>query len=382
MALLVWIIGISERSGGILSEPATEETACRAALEQGLKKEARTMKSGSKRNPQFSIFLLFALALMSNLVAAPRPGPQEAGAAYRALGEKIPSLLRKALVPGISIAVLDNSRVVWQGNFGIKDSDTGAPVKENTVFEAASLSKPVFAYGVMKLVARKRLDLDKPLVEMISEADLHAAYPPTKEGDLRYKKITPRMVLTHCTGFPNWFGGRPMSFLFDPGERFSYSGEAYTFLSAAVQAITGKTFNDFMRETVFGPLGMKNSSYIWMESYDQQFAAAHDVLGRRTQRGKRTVALPGASLYTTAADYARFLVALGSGEGLSRETWQEMIRPQIAVRGRDGKGEINFQHIGRISCFMRSPSSARAPLQAVSSASDKMHYVLEHITGD
>ena len=133
-----------------------------------------------------------------------------------------------------------------------------------------------------------------------------------------------------------------MSFLFDPGERFSYSGEAYTFLAVTVQAITGKSFNDFVRAMVFEPLGMKNSSYVWRESYDSQFAASHDILGRRTQRSKRTVPLAGASLYITAADYARFLVALGSGEGISRETWQEIIRPQIAARGRDGKGEINF----------------------------------------
>jgi Tfp pilus assembly protein PilF len=150
------------------------------------------------------------------------------------------------------------------------------------------------------------------------------------------------MVLTHCTGFPNWFGDRPMSFLFDPGERFSYSGEAYTFLAVTVRAITGRSFNEFMREMVFEPLGMKDSSYVWRASYDSQFAASHDILGRRTQRGKSLVPRAGASLYVTAADYARFLIALGSGEGLSKETWKEMTRPQIAVRGKDGKGDVNF----------------------------------------
>jgi CubicO group peptidase (beta-lactamase class C family)/Tfp pilus assembly protein PilF len=302
------------------------------------------MKAGSKLNQQLITPLRFihVFVFVSNLMAALPAIPQEAGALEKTLAEKIPPLLSKALVPGISLAVLDNSRIAWQGCYGMKNADTGEPVKNDTVFEAASLSKPVFAYGVMKLVDQKKLNLDKPLAELISEADLHTAYPPTKDGDLRYKKITPRMVLTHCTGFPNWFGDRPMSFLFDPGERFSYSGEAYTFLAVTVQAITGKSFNDFMRDMVFEPLGMKNSSYVWRETFDQQFAASHDMLGRRTQRGKATVPRAGASLYITAADYARFLVALGSGEGLSRETWQEMIRPQIAVRGRDGKGEINF----------------------------------------
>jgi CubicO group peptidase (beta-lactamase class C family) len=302
------------------------------------------MRIGLKSSQQLTnlLHIILALVSLSPLFVALSAVTQEAGTLDKTLGDKIPPLLRKALVPGISIAVLDDGRVVWEGYFGVKNAETGEPVKDDTVFEAASLSKPVFAYGVMKLVDRKKLDLDRPLVELISEADLHAAYPPTKDGDSRYRKITARMVLTHCTGFPNWFGDRPMSFLFDPGERFSYSGEAYTFLAVTVQAITGKSFNDFMREMAFEPLGMKNSSYVWRESYDKQFAASHDMLGRRTQRGKVTVPRAGASLYTTAADYARFLAALGSGEGLSRETWQEMIRPQIAVRGRDGKGEINF----------------------------------------
>ena len=302
------------------------------------------MKARRRLSQQLGILLRYILvpAFLLNLSIALPAAPQDAGAPGKALGDKVPELLRRALVPGISIVVLDGGRVAWQGSFGVKNADTGEPVRDDTVFEAASLSKPVFAYGVMKLVDRKKLDLDKPLAELVSEADLNAAYPPTKGGDLRYKKITPRMVLSHCTGFPNWFGSRPMSFLFDPGERFSYSGEAYTFLAITVQAITGKSFNDFVREMVFEPLGMKNSSYVWRESFDIQFAASHDILGRCTQRSKRTVPLAGASLYITAADYARFLVALGSGEGLSRETWQEMIRPQIAVRGRDGKGEINF----------------------------------------
>jgi len=302
------------------------------------------MKGRPKRSQQLNALLQFILVTMSitNLVAALPAGPQATGALAQKLGETIPPLLRKALVPGISIAIIEDGRLAWQGCFGSKNADTGEPVKEDTVFEAASMSKPVFAYGLMKLVDQKKLDLDKPLAELISEANLHTAYPPTKGGDPRYKKITARMVLTHCTGFPNWFGSRPMSFLFDPGERFSYSGEGFTFLAVTVEAITGKPFNDFMRDMVFEPLGMKDSSYVWRESYDRQFASSHDILGRRTQRGKSTVPLPGASLYSTAADYARFLVALGSGEGLSREAWQEMIRPQITVRGRDGKGDVNF----------------------------------------
>ena len=162
------------------------------------------MKTGPRLRQQLSILLRYILvpAFMFNLSIALPAAPQEAGALGKALGDKVPELLRRALVPGISIVVLDNGRVAWQGSFGVKNADTGEPVKDDTVFEAASLSKPVFAYGVMKLVDRKKLDLDKPLAELVSEANLNSAYPPTKGGDLRYKKITPRMVLTSLHRFP------------------------------------------------------------------------------------------------------------------------------------------------------------------------------------
>ncbi len=160
-----------------------------------------------------SLRLTFVLVTVPCLTAAAPAIPEEAEIFYEARAEKIPPLLGRALVPGISIAVLDEGRVAWQSSFGVKNAETGERVNDDTVFEAAPLSKPVFAYAVMKLVDQKKLDLDTPLAQLISEADLNSAYPPTREGDRRYRKITARMVLTHCTVFPNWFNNRPMSFL-------------------------------------------------------------------------------------------------------------------------------------------------------------------------
>jgi CubicO group peptidase (beta-lactamase class C family) len=256
--------------------------------------------------------------------------------AVRLIQSELPSLLTQTFVPGATIALIEGGSVAWRGAFGSKNAATGEPMTLDTVFEAASLSKPVFAYGVMKLVGRGLLDLDKPLVEYIDEASLFEAYPPTRDGDPRYKKITARHVLTHSTGFPNWFRGNRMVINFDPGTRFSYSGEAYSFLAAVVAKITGKTFNDFMAETVLTPLGMEDSSYIWLDKYEKRFSAAHDFAGSRVDRRKAARPTPGASLYTTASDYAKFLVAVLSGRDLTESAWKSMLSPQIDVHAQVG----------------------------------------------
>jgi len=257
--------------------------------------------------------------------------------------KELPDLLRQAFVPGATLALIEGRSVVWQGAFGLRDAETGEPMTLDTVFEAASLSKPVFAYGVMKLVGRGLLDLDKPLIEYIDEASLNQVYPPTRNGDARYKKITARHVLTHSTGFPNWFRGRPMTFSFDPGAKFSYSGEAYNLLAAVVSKITGKSFNDFMAETVLTPLGMEDSSYVWLDKYEKRFSGAHNFTGHRVKRGRAVRPTPGASLYTTALDYAKFLAALLEGRDLAPAAWKSMLSPQIDVFARAGKKEKVFE---------------------------------------
>jgi CubicO group peptidase (beta-lactamase class C family)/Tfp pilus assembly protein PilF len=281
--------------------------------------------------------LLFVLYLAFTLSAWAQALPRQSSWGDELSGP-VKSWLQDALVPGISIAIIEEGRISWQGAFGTKNAETGEPVTEATVFEAASMSKPVFAYAVLKLVDKGALDLDKPLADYLAGADMKTIYPPVASAsDDRWKKITARMVLTHRTGFPNWFSGSTMRFVYDPGQRFSYSGEGFSLLGAAVSVITGRSLNALLQETVFDPLQMNASSYVWRPDYDTSFTAGHDMLGQRTQRGKRTQFMPGASLYTTAGDYARFLLALGSGDGLTEKTWREMTSAQVEVMARDDK---------------------------------------------
>ena len=240
------------------------------------------------------------------------------------LDKSLPDLMAKGAVPGLSIALIRDRTTYWVHSFGVRDAKSGQPVTEETIFEAASLSKPVFAYGVLKLVDQGKLDLDTPLTRYLS--------PPYIEGDDRLENITARYVLSHRTGFPNWRGdGNALTIRFTPGERFSYSGEGFVYLQKVVEKVTGRALNDYMAEAVFVPLRMKSSSYVWRDDYDRRTATGHDGDGQTREKSKPKEANAAASLHTTAADYALFVEAVMKGTGLKPKTVREMETPQIAV---------------------------------------------------
>jgi len=212
------------------------------------------------------------------------------------LERDIPELMKKDGVPGLAIAVIRAGKTAWLHGFGMKELKTGQPVTGETVFEAASLSKPVFTYGVLKLVEQGKLGLDVPLTTYLPK--------PFVAGDERLAKITARIVLSHRTGFPNWPNDDGVSIYFTPGERFSYSGEGYIYLQRVVEKITGKPLNEYMTQTVFTPLGMNSSSYVWRPDFDALTATGHDSDGKPTELVKPTEALAASTLNTTAKDYA------------------------------------------------------------------------------
>jgi len=239
------------------------------------------------------------------------------------LERDIPELMKKDGVPGLAIAVIRGGKTTWVHGFGVKEVKTGQPVTGETVFEAASLSKPVFTYGVLKLVEQGKLGLDVPLTTYLPK--------PFVAGDERLAKITARIVLSHRTGFPNWPNDDGVSIYFTPGERFSYSGEGYIYLQRVVEQITAKPLNDYMREAVFTPLGMTSSSYVWRPDFDALTATGHDSDGKPTELAKPTEALAASTLNTTAKDYALFVEAVLNGKGLKSATLREMETPEIAL---------------------------------------------------
>jgi len=289
-------------------------------------------------NRCFAIILILLAAVFSALTQekASKTGPsaplrdreRKEQIAAR-LESAIPRLLDEGMVPGLSIALVQKGELVWHRGFGVKNALTKEPVVANTTFEAASLSKPVFSYAVLKLVDAGKVDLDTPL-----QRYLPGNYDVGEDAQQRQwlGQITARHVLSHTPGFPNWRRpGGPLTIHFTPGERFSYSGEGFVYLSKVVEHITGEKFNDFMKRTVFDPLGMADSGYVWRDSYDTQQSARHGAGGTPSNQNKSTQPNAAASLRTTAQDYGRFLAAVLQGTGLKKETARLMLTPQIKV---------------------------------------------------
>jgi CubicO group peptidase (beta-lactamase class C family) len=280
----------------------------------------------------------------------------------------LPRLLELASVPGLAMAVVDSGRV-WTRGFGEAIEEPRQSVSDKTEFEAASLGKPVFAYCALRLVDAKLLDLDRPLFE----------YLPTPEANNpKMKRVTPRHVLSHTTGLPNWRQQPgPLEPGTDPGKTFSYSGEAYFYLQRVVEVITGKPFNRVMREQVLDPLGMKDTSFVWLPQFEDRMAAGYDdkekrldvqaAIGRRTQEIAEQWGIPlpdwryedaaravplinpqwptlplymvpnaASSMLTTVSDYARFLTRLVAPPGvpgldLSAAGKHAMASPQVRL---------------------------------------------------
>jgi CubicO group peptidase (beta-lactamase class C family) len=242
-----------------------------------------------------------------------------AGSIGLALPDSVSSLMSRYQVPGAAIAVLRDGKMVENVPYGVKSTVSEEKVVADTVFEAASLSKPVFSYAVLWMAQRGELDLDKPLIDDVDRIEI--------AKDPRARQITARVVLSQSTGLPNW---RPrdkaLAIGFTPGTAFSYSGEAYVWLQRVVEKISGSSLEDFMRDRVLAPFGMRNSSYVWRPQFAFQAAEGHDTSGKpvRTRLWEWTPdkapkltpgvdvainAIPNAaaSLYTTASDYALFV---------------------------------------------------------------------------
>lgn len=197
-----------------------------------------------------------------------------------------------------------------------------ADTAPDTVFQAASLTKPVVAFAVLQMVQAGRLDLDAPVSRYLPGGYTHyrsvLRRGPGDASDAVAAGLLARIpvgtLLNHTSGLPNW-SGSGLSTAFAPGERWQYSGEGYVLLQAVVEAVAGLPFESFMQECVFQPLGMRDSSLSWQERFAPR-AAKGQAAGGATRQAVFRYPVAAASLYTTAADYARFMAALAADDRL------------------------------------------------------------------
>ncbi len=218
--------------------------------------------------------------------------------------------MHRSNIPGVAVAIFSPGRVE-----SVFCSAASKALAQDSVFEAASLSKPVFAFGVLRLVQDHRLDLDRPLSEYLDRPYKHQ-HNPFRRGtadvttEPRFAKITARMVLSHTSGLPNWSHHGPLTFLSDPGEKWSYSGEGYVYLQRVVEAITGQSADKFLEEAVLLPLGMTHSSFTWQAAFSGHATPGHSAAGAPASIDRFSRPVVSSTLYTTLGDYSRFLMQM------------------------------------------------------------------------
>jgi CubicO group peptidase (beta-lactamase class C family) len=253
------------------------------------------------------------------------------------------TMINQAEIPGVSVARISGGGDIATETAGVVNTDTHEAVSDTTVFQAASLSKPVFAYIVLKMVEDGKFSrpgearesgLDRPLHEICDFG------PPELREHPNYKLLTPRNLLSHQAGLPNWFKpNEPESYVAPAKTRFDYSGLGYCFLNEVAEHVAKKPLHELSREAFDKkPLNMSHSSFVPFpeDSAEQTYrAVGHHADGAADTRAPSlpSRANPAASLVTTAEDYAKFLNAC-LHDGFIRS---HMFEPQLNLAGKDKK---------------------------------------------
>ncbi|CAN7720851.1 serine hydrolase [Variovorax sp. LjRoot290] len=239
---------------------------------------------------------------------------------FRTVETSMHRLMAAAAIPGVAMATVDEGKVRVMP-MGVTELDAARPVGETTVFDVASLSKPVVAYVALQLVDGGTLDLDQPLSGIVQKG-----VPP----QLASSPITARHVLTHTSGLPNLRGDEPLQTYFPPGSWFSYSSVGFAYLQMALEAATNESLEALAQRLVFDPLGMQSSSFQWRDRFSEDVALPHEG-EERLEKHRPAAAHASYSLQTTAGDYAKFMVAVLNGTSLREASRRQWLTPTMRV---------------------------------------------------
>jgi CubicO group peptidase (beta-lactamase class C family) len=311
-------------------------------------------------NKLTNLFILFLLSNLfqscnKNIEISQIETYQDKNISFETLEKFLKVQIDSLNIPAISIAIINDGEIVYSNSMGLSNNVTKQTVNQNSIFESASLSKPVFAFFVMKLSEKGIIDLDRPL---------HYYLPDEKmEKDQRYKNVSARMVLSHRTGFPNWrwFDNPPENMdinrgdffmISDPNTTFTYSGEAYQYLArviAHLNFINMLELNDLFQNEVAKPLGMEHAYFVWDDYlYDNKVFGHIDGKPRQMKWGtslpnqNSKILNAAGGLRTEANSYAHFLTSIINGKGLYPETYKEMLRPYTEI----SKENVNYKEDG------------------------------------
>ena len=283
---------------------------------------------------------LFGLCLPVAAIAQSIP-------AASAIDSKVKKIMAATHANGMAVAVVDHGKVTYTQTFGIRNAK-GDPLTPDTVMYGASITKTVFAYTVMQLVDQGKLKLDTPVKDDLDRPlptygpdpifpDKHGPYGDLA-GDPRWEKITPRMCLTHSTGFNNfWFiePDQKLRIHFEPGTHFSYSGEGMILLQFVIEhgrqaQGLGLDVGDLTNAN-FNRLGMTRTSLVWRPDFAANYSDGWNDQGQVQEHSRRKKVRVAGSMDTTISDLPKFAAALVRGDGLSAASRAEMTKPSLHI---------------------------------------------------
>ncbi len=283
--------------------------------------------------------LLAALALFLSGCATYSPPALPAAAA---VDEEVARAMAASNAQGMAVAVIDGGRVVYVNAYGRRNT-ASEPLQTDTIMYGASLTKVVFAYTVMQLVEEGVIDLDttidhylpRPLPDY-TEPEVENLYARWSDlaGDERWRRLTPRILLTHSSGFANFGFLEPDGKLrihFEPGSQYSYSGDGLILLQFVLERGLGLDVGREMQRRVFDRFGMTNSSMIWRPDFADNLADGWALDGSTQPHDERSAVRAAGSMDTTIADFAQFAAAFVRGDGLSRQARADMKRPWLPI---------------------------------------------------
>jgi len=234
--------------------------------------------------------------------------------------------LIKNKIPALGIGYIREGKIDEVTVYG--QLQKGRPADEKAIFTIASLTKPITAMIVLKLVNIGTWNLDEPIYKYWLDADV--------ANDPRLKKLTTRIILSHRSGFPNWRWENKdgkLSFKFEPGTKYSYSGEGFEYLRKAIESKFKKSLSVLASELIFKPLQMKDTKYIWDNSVDEtRFARRYDKNGTLLIENKNTVANAAYGVLTTVEDYLKFLIYVMNGAGVKKKLYNEMLSNKSQIK--------------------------------------------------
>ncbi len=298
---------------------------------------------------------------------------------YEGVKESTSELIRKEMrknnVTGLSIALVDDQRIVWAQGFGYADENREIPADPETIYRIGSITKLFTATAVMQLAEQGKLDIDRPLQTYLPEFSMRSRFP---DG----KPITLRDLMTHHSGLPaNFLKGmwskKPGPFTdvvnlvkdenvaYPPGLVYSYSNLGYTLLGHVVQKVSGREYASYIEESLFRPLGMTHSGFSPPPDSKTTLSKAYYKEKEFDEPSLRDI--PAGGLYSSVIDLSRFvrmIFAQGNAQGLrivKPETLSEMLRPQNAAVRLDlsfriglgwmlsGLGDVDIQNAGPVA---------------------------------